>query len=102
VPVTKSAKKKLKIDKKRESANKKVRTLVEITIKKAEKTPTPKSVQNAFSVIDKAVKNKLIHKNKASRIKSRLSKLLGKKTGVIKKLTTTKPKKPKKPSKKPA
>ena len=95
MPVTKSAKKKLKVDRKRASANKKVRTLVEITIKKAEKTPTPRSVQNAFSVIDKAVKNKIIHKNKGSRIKSRLSKLI---RGKIKaeKVQTAKAKKSKK------
>lgn len=88
MPVIKSAKKKLKVDKKRASANKKVKVLVEKALKKAYKTPTPKSVQNAFSVVDKAVKNRIIHKNKASRLKSRLSKLLGP--------TKTQAKKPKK------
>lgn len=76
MPVIKSAKKKLRVDKKRESANKKMRALVEIAIKKTEKTPTVKNVQAAFSVVGKAVKNKVIHKNKGSRIKSRLSKLI--------------------------
>lgn len=78
MPVIKSAKKKLKVDRKRESANKKIRILVEKALKKADNAPTPKSVQNAFSIVDKAVKNKVIHKNKASRIKSRLSKLIRK------------------------
>jgi len=76
MPVIKSAKKKLKADRKRASANRKIRSLVEVAIKKTEKTLSQKSIQNAFSVVDKAVKNKIIHKNKASRIKSRLSKLL--------------------------
>ena len=74
MPVIKSAKKKLKVDRKRESANKKMMSLVEISIKKTRKTPTAKSIENVFSVIDKAVKKNIIHKNKASRIKSRLSK----------------------------
>ena len=90
MPVIKSAKKKLRVDKKRESANKKIIALVEKAIKKAEKTPTLKSVQNAFSSIGKAVKNKVIHKNKAARLKSRLSKLISKKSKV--KSGTTKPK----------
>jgi len=94
MPVIKSAKKKLRVDKKRESANKKVRSLVEKAIKKAEKTPTLQRVQNAFSIIDKAVKNKVIHKNKASRIKSRLSKLIaGEKKGKSQIPKTTKTKK---------
>lgn len=76
MPVIKSARKKLKVDRKRESANKKLSSLVEISIKKAKRKPTPKSVQEAFSIIDKGVKKNIIHKNKASRIKSRLSKLI--------------------------
>lgn len=88
MPAIKSAKKKLRVDKKRQSANKKMAALINITIEKAEKKPTPKSVQEAFSVIDKGVKKKIIHKNKAARLKSRLSKLISKKTPV--KAETTK------------
>ncbi len=76
MPVIKSAKKKLRVDKKRESANKKMEALVNASIKKAQRKPTPKSIQEAFSIIDKGVKKNIIHKNKASRIKSRLSKLI--------------------------
>ena len=84
MPVIRSAKKKLKVDRKRESANKKRRSLIDISIKKAEKTPNLKNIQSVFSVVDKAVKNKLIHKNKASRIKSRLSKLIKGATKTVK------------------
>ncbi len=80
MPAIKSAKKKLRVDRKRESANKKIKALVNITIKKAQRKPTQKSIQEAFSIIDKEVKKNIIHKNKAARIKSRLSKLLNKKT----------------------
>lgn len=76
MPVIKSAKKKLRVDRKRQSANKKIKALIESSIKNVEKKPTPKGVQEAFSIIDKGVKVNVIHKNKASRIKSRLSKLL--------------------------
>ena len=47
-------------------------------IKEARKSATPKTLTDAFSVLDKAVKSHLIHKNKAARLKSRLSKLLKK------------------------
>lgn len=79
MPAIKSAKKKLRVDKKRESANKKMSALVAITTKKAQRKPTPKSIQEAFKVIDKGVKKNIIHKNKAARLKSRLSKLISKK-----------------------
>lgn len=84
MPVIKSAKKKLRADKKRQSANKKIEALVSIFLKKAQKKPTPKNIQEAFSLIDKGVKKNIIHKNKAARLKSRLSKLIGKKEPVRK------------------
>lgn len=37
-----------------------------------------KKLPEAFSAIDKAVKQHLVHKNKAARIKSALSKLIAK------------------------
>ena len=64
MPAIKSARKKLRVDKKRESANKKMAALINVTIKKAEKKPTPKSIQEAFKVIDKGVKKDIIHKIK--------------------------------------
>lgn len=80
MPVIKSAKKKLKVDRKRESANKKAQAFINLVIKKAQRKPTSESVRKAFQAIDKGVKNNIFHKNKAARMKSRLAKLLGKKT----------------------
>jgi small subunit ribosomal protein S20 len=80
MPAIKSARKKLRVDRKITSSNKKIKALINISIKKAQKKPTPKSIQEAFSVIDKGVKKNIIHKNKAARIKSRLSKLISKKS----------------------
>lgn len=42
------------------------------------KKPTVKTLESLFSALDKAVKGRVIHKNKAARLKSRLSKLMKK------------------------
>lgn len=75
MPVIKSAKKKLKQDKKRTKANNFLRTAFKDAVKEATKTKTADKVKKAVSAVDKAVKKGLMHKNKAARIKSRLSKL---------------------------
>jgi small subunit ribosomal protein S20 len=87
MPVIKSAKKKLKVDRKRESANKKTESSIDFVIKKAQKKPTPTSIREAFKAIDKGVKKNIFHKNKGARMKSKLSKLINKKSQV-----STKPK----------
>ncbi|MCL5433171.1 MAG: 30S ribosomal protein S20 [Patescibacteria group bacterium] len=94
MPVIKSAKKKLRQDKKREEKNAKIKKLLSDNIKKATKKPSEKTIISAVKVIDKAAKNKIIHKNKAARIKSRLSKLIPAKKTV--KTATEKQSKPKK------
>jgi small subunit ribosomal protein S20 len=80
MPVTRSARKKLKIDRKRESSNKKTETFINLVIKKVQRKPTPGNVREAFKAIDKGVRKEIFHKNKAARIKSRLSKLMVKKS----------------------
>lgn len=102
MPVIRSAKKKLKVDKKRESENKKIKTMIDMVIKKAEKKSTQSNLQQAFKTIDKGIKKNIIHKNKGARIKSRLSKLISKKpvSDLGKEQTsTTKTKKTKKVTK---
>ncbi len=95
MPVTKSAKKKLRQDKKRTLENKKIKNLLRDAIKKARKNPSEKNIIQATKLIDKAVKKYIIHKNKAARLKSSLSKLLSKKvkTAISPKKTTKKSKK---------
>ena len=80
MPVIKSAKKKLKVDRKRESANKKAESFINLVLKKAQKKPTQENIRVAFRAIDKGVKKDIFHKNKAARIKSSLSKLINKKS----------------------
>lgn len=91
MPVIKSAKKKLKADKKRKLFNKKIEISINLAVKKAQKKPTPENIRKAFTAIDKGVKKDIFHKNKGARIKSKLSKLIDKKSPV-----STKSKNPKK------
>ncbi|MDO8620959.1 MAG: 30S ribosomal protein S20 [Candidatus Levybacteria bacterium] len=95
MPVTKSAKKKLRQDKKRTLENRKAKNLLRDAIKKGRKNPSEKNIIQATKLIDKAVKKYIIHKNKAARLKSSLSKLISKKGQA-----TISPKKPVKKSKK--
>jgi small subunit ribosomal protein S20 len=78
MPITKSAKKKLRKDKKRETENLKLKKTYKKTVKNTRENPNKKSLTEASKVIDKAAKKGIIHKNKAARIKSRLT---HKKTG---------------------
>ena len=102
MPVIKSAIKKLRQDKKREKQNDDIRLALKMAIRSAKKTKTGKSVAKAISTVDKAAKNNIIHVNKASRLKSTLSKISKpqsaktatptsvKKTSTKSKTTTTK------------
>jgi small subunit ribosomal protein S20 len=94
MPVIKSAKKKLRKDRKREIVNKNLKNLFKKSIKLAEKNPSEANVRKAVKVIDKTAKKNIIHKNKAARIKSKLAKLL-----VNKKTPAKVPQKAKKTSK---
>jgi len=75
MPVIKSAKKKLRQDKKRTALNNKLENLFKNLVKEAKKSPTEKNIKMATSAVDKAAKKNIIHKNKAARFKSSLSKL---------------------------
>jgi len=76
MPITSSAKKALRQSQAKAESNKPVRTKARTLLKKARKNPTQENINNAFSALDKAVKKKIFHKGKVSRLKSRLSKLL--------------------------
>lgn len=76
MPVTKSASKALRRDKRRAQVNKRIRVKYRTAVKKVRQKPTKKSLQTAYSCLDRAAKKKIIHKNRAARLKSKLSKLL--------------------------
>ena len=76
MPIIKSAKKKMRQDKKRNSVNLKTLTSLKRAIADVRKNPSVESLKKASSLIDQAAKKNIIHKNKASRLKSRLAKKL--------------------------
>jgi small subunit ribosomal protein S20 len=76
MPITAQALKKMRHDKTVESRNRLVRENVRLATKTVRKSPNATTLQKAFTLLDKAAKRHIIHPNKASRLKSRLSKLL--------------------------
>lgn len=79
MPVIRSAKKKLRQDKKRTERNKYLKDLAKENLKKARRKPSEKTIKEAIKAIDKLGAKNILHKNKVARVKSSLSKLLGKK-----------------------
>jgi small subunit ribosomal protein S20 len=78
MPVTKTAKRALRGSKRKMRVNKLMTTRLEIAIRLAKKGKKEKEVLTAISLADRASKNHIIHKNKAARIKSSLSKFMQK------------------------
>ncbi len=78
MPVTTSAKKALRRDRRRKTVNLRIKKKMKAALRRAKEEPTKKNLSLAYSAIDRAVKKKVIHKNKAVRLKSRLSKSFAK------------------------
>ncbi len=76
MPIIQSAKKKMRQDKKRTERNKLKKDNVKALIKNMRRDPSTEVYSKLSSALDKSVKTKFIHPNKASRLKSRLSKLI--------------------------
>ena len=78
MPVTKTAKRALRASHRKAIVNKKIISKLEIAVRYAKKTKKSEAIRKAFSLADRATKKDVIHKRKASRIKSSLSKFLPK------------------------
>jgi small subunit ribosomal protein S20 len=76
MPILKHAKKKLKQDKKRNIQNRKIKEAFRKLVKAAKADKTAESLSKAFSAVDKAAKQNILPKNRASRMKSSLSKIV--------------------------
>ena len=76
MPVTKQAIKKVRQDKRKTIYNLRVKKTYKQAVAAFRKNPTSKGISAVFSKLDKAAKTNIIHKNKAARLKSRLSKLI--------------------------
>ncbi len=73
MPITKGAIRKQKADKRKAKINLAVRKSVVKAVSLARKQPTEKNLKAMFSKLDRAVKVRIIHKNKAARLKARIS-----------------------------
>ena len=111
MPIIKSAKKRVRVAKRQSTANAKTKRSLRNAIRNFQtvltgKKETTKSQSEAFSAIDRAVKNGVISKNKAARKKRQLnakSKAAGTtKAGSKAKSSVTKPATKKAVAKKPA
>lgn len=85
MPVTKTAKRALRVSKRKTQVNKTFVSRLEVALRLAKKTKSTKAVREAVSLADRAAKKNVIHKNKAARIKSQLSKLAPKTSKSAKK-----------------
>ncbi len=70
MPIGASAKKSLRVAKRQALENK----VMKARIKNQTKKTTTETLPLTYSLLDKAAKNHIIHKNKAARLKSRLAK----------------------------
>lgn len=80
MPLIKSAIKKVRKDKKRTKQNEQYITAYKEMIKNIKKSgkEAQKLLSKFYNLVDKATKRKIIHKNKGSRLKSRISKFVNK------------------------
>ena len=105
MPLTKSAKKALRVDRHKKSVNDLTRAKIRSALKGARlaidnnAADTKEKIDAAYRELDLAAKKNVIHKNRASRLKSRLAKKLARSGAEIK--PTKKVTKAKKESKKP-
>ena len=73
MPITRSAKKALRQSARRKATNDARKKGMKDAVKRAKKEMTPESLSTAYKKLDKAAKGNAIHKNRASRLKSRLA-----------------------------
>lgn len=76
MPVLASSKRALKQALRNKKINDRVRKKMKEAIKAFRIKPSKEALRLAYSAIDMAKKKKVIHKNKAARLKSRLTKIL--------------------------
>lgn len=90
MPVTKTAKRALRASGKKQRVNVLIKSQLEIAVRAAKKEKSPTKILAAISLADRAAKKKAIHKNKAARIKSVLSKLMPRPRASVKKTSLKK------------
>ena len=74
MPIIKSAKKRVRSSARKQASNAPYRTAYKAAVKKARADKTSENVTAAYKALDKAAKKRVIHKNKAARLKSSIGK----------------------------
>lgn len=78
MPITKSAIKKQRVDKRRTEQNMVAKGRLKTVVKEVRANPNEKTLKALFSAMDLGVKHRLIAKGHAARLKSRISKTVKK------------------------
>lgn len=78
MPIGLSAKKSLRQSERNHSANVALKTKVKSTVKSYLAKPTADGLKMVYTMLDKAVKKNIYHKNKVARLKSSYTKKMGK------------------------
>jgi len=73
MPITTSAKKALRRDRSRTIVNRVLRTRIKTVMDAFEANPSPSNLVTLYSILDQASKHKIMHHNKAGRLKSRFA-----------------------------
>lgn len=76
MPVTKTARRALRGSKNKTVVNKLIINTLEVAVRVAKKSKSAEKIRKAMSLADRAAKKSVIHKNKAARVKSQLSRLV--------------------------
>ena len=73
MPILANAKKALRASNRKAVINSRTKSKMRTAIKAAQADPSKENIKAAYSAVDRAAKNKLIHKNKAAHVKSQLA-----------------------------
>lgn len=76
MPITAGAIRKQRADKRKAIVNLKIKRSLREAVSVMRKKPNEKNLKEVYTLADRAAKKHVIHKNKAGRIKSRLSGLI--------------------------
>lgn len=76
MPILAHAKKALRSSERKAGYNREVKSMAKTMMDKMRQQPTPENLQAVYTAIDKSVKRKVFHHNKAARLKSRMAALL--------------------------
>ncbi len=76
MPIIRSAIKYIRVSQRKQAINRPVQSRMKTAVSQMRAKPNPESLHRAFIALDRAAKKKVIHRRKADRLKSRLSRLI--------------------------